>query len=92
LFIRFFTSALAGAAAPASVAREVGVDRKSLSRRGHHVVDLYRLYVIEEFFLYDECKAFTIKNLIIFFWLIQSQTELWTASPAACEQNPDFGA
>ena len=54
------------------------------------VVDLYRLYILEEFLLDHEFKAFTVKNLVAFLWLIQSQTKLWSASPAAREKNPDL--
>lgn len=82
-------SAAAGAAAVGGILGGGGCYLESSTGRRIDVIDRYRLCLSVEFLVNQELDSVLVESLIGFFWLIQSQTQRGTRSPASCHHDPD---
>ena len=80
---------LATAASAAILAVEGRPDLKPAAPIRIDIIKRDGLCLTEQRLIDHELDSVTVKNLIGFFWLIQSQSQRGTRSPAPCHEDPD---
>lgn len=68
-------AATAASASASFLVGEGGCDCKAAASRCFNKLNVNRFCSFKQFFVDEECQTVFIKDLVVFFWLIQSQPQ-----------------